>query len=280
MQTGFYKISVIVILFVIILINPHIALAVTITLSNVPSTINTESFSVGVNINGANEGTNYLRIDLYKDSTPSYFGETNNGNTWYSGSDGLNYFPIVISQSGSVNATVQGRFGSDFSEYGGPGNYKLKIRRYTNSGNQANNDTQTPADIQISVVFPSPTPTPSSSPTPTPTATPRTSSTPGPTLQPTSSPKSSPLPSPSPKKSSPSPSAKLNSPSPDPSEDVLGITDEVVPSVTPQESTASAHLSVPNNLPFGFLLISFGILLSGGAGFLAYKKQLQINSPS
>lgn len=53
-------------------------LAVTVTISNVPSSVSDSAFSFNVSVSGAGAGTNYLRMDLYKDTTTNYFGETYN----------------------------------------------------------------------------------------------------------------------------------------------------------------------------------------------------------
>src|SRR5258706_6771329 len=124
-------------------------LAVTVSVSNFPSSISSDMFNVDVLVTGAGNGTNYLRVDLYKDGTTNYFGETYNGSDWYSASTGTSYFPVQI-QNSSGSATVQAQLGNPtVTNYPGPGSYKLKIRRYTSSGSQSANDTQTPVDIQI-----------------------------------------------------------------------------------------------------------------------------------
>lgn len=148
-------------------------LAVTTTISNFPTEIGSDPFSVTVNINQAANATNYLRIDLYKEETTQYFGETFNGRDWYRGSTGQSYFPVEIIE-GTASASLQVRVGSpSLSEYDGPGTYRLRARRYTVSGNytaaEANGSSIT---VQISVPLPTSTPTPTNTVTPvTPTAT-------------------------------------------------------------------------------------------------------------
>ena len=66
--------------------------AVTVTINNYTSSISSEIFNVEASISVATNATNYLRIDLYKENTTNYFGETYNGSDWYFGSDGKNYF--------------------------------------------------------------------------------------------------------------------------------------------------------------------------------------------
>lgn len=142
------------------------ALAVSITASNIPSSITDQSFTINVSISGAFAGINYLRVDLYKDTTTNYFGETYNNSSWYNGSDGKQYFPITIISGQTWSSTVQARVGNPSStDYPGSGAYKLKIRRYTSSGSQSSGDTQTPQDVTISLTSytPSPAATPSTS---------------------------------------------------------------------------------------------------------------------
>lgn len=181
-----YLLLFIFLFFTFSLFFPKSVFAVNTTITNYPATINeSDIFKIDVLVTGATNGTNYLRVDLFKESTTNYFGETFNGINWYSGSTGTNYFPIQIINS-SASATLQGRIGSpSLTSYSGLGSYKLKIRRYTSSGNVASNDVQTPVDIQIILGQQSPSPTPSLSPSPTtspsPTAIEQITPTPTPT---------------------------------------------------------------------------------------------------
>jgi hypothetical protein len=156
--------------------------AVTIIINSYPGTVtSTNSYQVSASVSGAINATNYLRIDLYKDGTSNYFGETYNGSDWYSGSDGKTYYPIQI-QNASASANFSFQIGNpSTTDYPGPGTYKLKIRRYTSSGSPASNDLQTPVEVQINYIFPTQTPTVSLTPTPTPTPTPTKTPTPVPT---------------------------------------------------------------------------------------------------
>lgn len=171
---------------------PQKTFAVTTTITNYPSSISNEPFTIEVSISGAGAGTNYLRADLYKEGSTNYFGETYNGISWYGGSDYIQYFPITIQSGASASANFQARVGEPTtSEYDGPGNYKLRIRRYTSSGgyssSEANNGSVS-LNINVSTPTPTPTSTPTSSatistPTPTKTPTPK-SSTPKPVSTP------------------------------------------------------------------------------------------------
>lgn len=184
-------------IFVTLLFLPQKVDAVSLNIDSSPASVGIDPFNVNVSISGPNPGTNYLRVDLYKDGTTYYFGETNTGgNTWYGGSEGNQYFSITIGPEGTASATIQGRVGNpSATDYPGPGSYKLRIRRYTSSGNPASGDQQIPADIQINITLPTSTPTPTptqvaaNTPTPTdvPTNTPKPP-TPTPTKKPTSTP--------------------------------------------------------------------------------------------
>jgi len=175
--------------------------AVTITIDNSPPDISESPFSVSFSVSGAASADNYFRIDLFKDGSSSYFGETYNGSDWYNGSDGKQYLKAVMVSGQTANITVQGRLGNpSSSEFLGPGLYKLKIRRYTASGTAATTDNQTPGDINITYTTPTPSPSPTptheptQSPTPQPTNTPTSTATltPTPTPKPTPTTKSSP----------------------------------------------------------------------------------------
>lgn len=150
-------------------------LAVNLTIKNYPENISNEEFNLEVSIDGPNPGSNYLRIDLFKDTTSNYFGETFNGTAWYSGSNGKEYYPITISSEGTASAILKGRVGNPSAkEYLGPGLYKLRVRRYTTSGSQTSGDQQIPVDVNLTVasVTPNPTLVTSSSPSLSPSLTP------------------------------------------------------------------------------------------------------------
>ncbi len=109
--------------------------------------------------------------------------------------------------------------------------------------------------------IPTPVPTTSPKPTSTPNASPVSTSTPTPSVSPVASPK----------KPSPSPSSKVLS-SPEPSSDILGeTTNEVVSTDSAESLTASTSAENQGSFPFGIIMVITGILLSGGAGFLAFR---------
>lgn len=190
MQTTIQKI-----ILLLAIVFPVKIFAVTTDIITHPSSIGEDKFNVTVQVASASAGTNYLRIDLYKDGTKNYFGETDNGQAWYGGSDGKLYFPITIVSGTPTVATVSARLGEPSqSDYPGPGSYKLRVRRYTASGSQGSEDTIS-KDISITKTWPSPSPSFIVDPSPTPT--PSASSTLSPTIIPTQTPKPSPTPIPS-----------------------------------------------------------------------------------
>lgn len=181
-------------LFAFLFFFPAKVFAVTVTINNFPNTISAGPFVVDVLISGPNPATNYLRIDLYKEGTDNYFGETYNGTDWYGGSDGSKYWPITIGEDKIATTSVQGKFGNpSLAEYPTPGNYKLRIRRYTSSGSQASGDEQTPVEVQIAVPIATPTTVPTKEPTLAPTSEPTNVPTP---KLPTSTPTKKPTPKP------------------------------------------------------------------------------------
>ncbi|HWA52077.1 MAG TPA: hypothetical protein VG895_03425 [Patescibacteria group bacterium] len=140
-----------------------------IVINSFPQTISSDAFNVDVTINGAKSGTNYLRIELFKDGTNNYFGETFNNKDWYGGTDGLSYLPVEI-KSASTSAMIQGRIDNS-NNYLGPGNYDLKIKRYTQSGNAAD-DSEQNVVVNINYVLQTPSISPSAvTQTQTPVAT-------------------------------------------------------------------------------------------------------------
>ncbi|HET7098701.1 MAG TPA: hypothetical protein VFI61_00470 [Patescibacteria group bacterium] len=250
------KLITFIVLFLVLFIFPPNADAVTVTINSFPPTISsTDPFQIGVSISGATNATNYLRVDLYKDGTSNYFGETYNGTDWYNGSDGNSYFPIQI-QNSSASATLTFQIGNPgTNDYIGPGAYKLKIRRYTSSGSQSSNDTQTPVDVQITYIFPTPTPTPT--PNPTTASTPTPVSTPVKTPTPTPKPTIKPTPTPTP----------TDSVEPE----VLGeSTLNPDPTLTPTPMVESISTDKPPILAFVF--VGIGIVFIGVSGYLAFRK--------
>jgi len=156
---------------VVLLFLPFSVFAVSVRLISVPTIITSDPFTVTASISGAAAGINYLRVDVYKDGTSNYFGETYNGNDWAGGGSGKDYFPITIQTGIPWIGDVQARIGViSSSEYDGQGTYNLRLRRYTSSGNAGSEDANLSA-IPIAISIPTPTPTvaPTSVPSHTPT---------------------------------------------------------------------------------------------------------------
>jgi hypothetical protein len=153
--------------------------AVFVTVSDIPPSISIAPFSVTISVFGANTGKNYLRVDLYKEGSSNYFGETFNGNEWYFGSTGTSYFPIdITSSSSTASAAVQVQVGDpSATDYSGSGPYKLRVRRYTSASSYS---VSSPYDVVIDVPTPTQIPTPSCTPMPVNTSTPSPTATPVP----------------------------------------------------------------------------------------------------
>lgn len=246
-------------------------LAVTININTYPSSISADPFSVDVYITGPNPGTNYLRIDLFKEGTTNYFGETFSGTDWYGGSEGKQYFPITIGEEKTASASVQGRVGNpSLTEYPGPGNFKLRIRRYTSSGSAASGDQQTSVDIQITVSIPTPTPVPTSEPTPTPVSEP--TDVPIPTPKP-------PTPTPT-KKITPTPTLKITPTVATESGEILGEEESSPAGFYPLEATAEAEAekeATPSGKKtvLAKIFLGLGLLTLFGAAFSLWYTRLR-----
>lgn len=163
-------------LFAIFLFFPENIFGVTTTITNFPSTVSSEPFTLDVKISGASSGTNYLKVDLYKPATINYFGETYSGTNWYNGGDHVQYYPASIQSGVDWTGQIQTRTGNpNSSQYDAPGQYKMRVRRYTSSGNYNSTEANTSAvDVNITVLLPTATPTeaPTNTPTPTEVVTP------------------------------------------------------------------------------------------------------------
>ncbi|MGB4966246.1 MAG: lamin tail domain-containing protein [Microgenomates group bacterium] len=170
-------------LFLLFFLFPNNIFAVTTTLTQSPSSISQDPFAITVSITGAKAGKNYLRVDLYKEGSTDYAGETYNGQEWYSGEDGTKYAPIDIASSETQLATISARLTSIPPNWSTSNSFFIRIRRYTASGSYTSSEAEASA-IPISIIFPTPSPAGGTSPIPTPT----TQSTPSPTGAPTPTP--------------------------------------------------------------------------------------------
>lgn len=239
--------------------------AVSVTISNIPSSISDEPFSIDVSITGAQAGNNYLRANLFTSGTTKYFGYTSNGTSFVNSSDYSQYFPITIESSGNWSGTIQAKLDPDSSYYTGPGSYSLKVRRYTQSGSSYTWSNEVNLTINFATPSPAPTPIPTTlsplpSPTPSPAPTPKKTivqtNTPTPSISP--SPKSTQLTSLKNKEKSPEPkpSSKTNfSP-----ESVAGVSVTATPSASPMDVKSKKQINF--SLMIGFTLIASGIGLS------------------
>lgn len=225
-------------------------------------------------------GRCYFQGTLRAVGTTPYFGATkNNVDTWvdyvtepavdYITSTFFSFTPVEASWSGKV----QMRYAADDQEYAGPGEYELKLRRYTGKSTSASGDSNT-LTVSLSASLPSPSLAPSPTPAPTPTPTPTSTSTPAPTPTPAPSPLASPKPS-----EGGSPNLAISSPG-----TVAGVADIdlagfgasplATPSPTPILAPQPSGERVKNTVAIGS-----GLVISSLAGFLGYRKykQLQID---
>lgn len=165
--------------FLFLFFGARIAFAVAPSITNAPSTINTDTaFSLTTTMSGLSSNTVYrLRIALALPGTSNYFGSTFNNTGWYNGTPSpinySNFLSITTDSTGSWSGNVQGKVeSSDPNFSGSSATYDLKIGRYTETGTSPTWSSPLP----IALVIPSPTPT--STPTPSPTPTPAPSPTP------------------------------------------------------------------------------------------------------
>ncbi len=238
------------------------ALAVSIQIDSFPESISDQPFNLDISLSGAQPGQNYLRVDIYKEGTSNYFGETSVGSNWYSGSEGAQYVPITIPDTTSVvTASLQARIGTpNQNDFPGAGIYKIKVRRYTASGNPGD-VTLTPVDVQINYSIPTATPNPT--PTSKPTFTPTPPHTPTLTKSPTST---------------PTPSLKLLTPPPSKAfslsgkegemptnypTSVLGASTEDI-SPTPEKNDEEVMVKGSTHQPFN----TVAVILCVGGGFM------------
>lgn len=146
--------------------------AVSTSITAYPNTISESPFTINASISGAGAGTNYLKIELFKDGTTNYFGETFNGVNWYSGSLYSQYLPITIQSGVTWSGSIQARTGEPTStEYDGSGIYKIRVRRYTQGGSYTSTEA-TGSAVVIHIYLPTPTPSLTKTTTTTNTKTP------------------------------------------------------------------------------------------------------------
>jgi hypothetical protein len=154
----------------------------------------------GVTTTNCPDNRCYLQGTLRSVASSKYFGETANASggwvDYVSSPDTeyikANYYAADI-QGGSWFARLKMRFKIDDPNYQGPGDYELKLRRYTGKSSNYSAESNT---LSVSITAPGPTttPTPTCTPTPanTPTQTPLPTSTPASTNTPTPTKKATP----------------------------------------------------------------------------------------
>ncbi len=113
-------------------------------ISNAPTAITIgQEFTVDVSFTGLSANSIYrLRVAFSKEGeTRNYFGETWNGNQWYSGESPIDYkkfYSITTDDSGSWGNQVRGRVSYGIPNFDGAlGTYDFKIGRYTENGDSA-----------------------------------------------------------------------------------------------------------------------------------------------
>lgn len=136
--------------------------AVTVTISNTPTSVTDQSFSFNASISGASAGTNYLRANFFPTGTTNYFGYTDNGSSFINSSTCSEYLAVTIDSSGNWSGTVQAKTDTASSYYSGTGTYGFKVRRYTQSCSSYIWSNETTVNVNASS---SPSPSPSSSTT-------------------------------------------------------------------------------------------------------------------
>lgn len=149
-----------------LIFHPHLqrVYAVTTTITQPPAFISSTSFTLSLSITGAKVGKNYLRVDIFKQGTSEYFGETFNGQEWYGSDDGTKYAPIDITSADTQLATISARLSTFAPSWTSHDSYMLRVRRYTSSGSYTSAEAEASA-IPITIVFPTPSPSPIPSPT-------------------------------------------------------------------------------------------------------------------
>ncbi|TXH06458.1 MAG: hypothetical protein E6R05_01735 [Candidatus Moraniibacteriota bacterium] len=213
----------------------------------------------------------YLQAVLRSIQSSKYFGETQNNHGDY-----IDYvstpekefiqsnFFLTNIQNSTWSGQIKLRFKYDDPNYFGPGNYELKLRRYTGNSSSSAGDSNT-INIVLNTALPQPSPAPVLSPSPSPTPTP----VPTPSLH------ASPSLSPSPRNIPPSPDIDFSEEA-----TIAGISDidtdtfqpisdtSPSPSVSPSTKSPTLNKSRLKSLVF----IGAGFLLIGISVFMWYQK--------
>ncbi|MBI2103783.1 hypothetical protein HYT59_02140 [Candidatus Woesebacteria bacterium] len=248
-----------VLAFLALLIIAETTLAVDLTISD-PVVVNDEiTIQVVVSNLASNSCPNtvcYLQGMMTKSTTnPSYFGFTQNGyGDWYKYNSSPNPEEITSTffsftpQNNGWSGSLKVKNDPADPDYVGPGEYVLRVRRYT--GNSSGPTSETSNDSAVSLAFVIPTSTPTATPTPTPTPTPTKTPTPKPTPTKTPTPRAS---------ATPTPLVANQEPN---DEEILGLREALQPSPTPGAESGGKP----------FPILAAGLVLIGGSfmGFGAY----------
>lgn len=139
----------------------------------------------------------YLQGAFQKNNGDNYFGYTqNNSGDWYEYTSSLSIDYIISNffylepQSGSWSGQIKVKNNPTSSSYLGPGEYVLKLKRYSGKS------TGSAGDSMLTINLSEATPTPSPSPTQAPTAQPTAAPTATPIVKPTPTKTPSPKPTP------------------------------------------------------------------------------------
>ncbi len=220
--------------------------AITFTISN-PIVNSDDSIDVDASISGLISSSCsttgcYLQAELrILDESKGFFGYTYNNSgefiDYFSSSSStdeiktklFNFVPV----SGAWSGKLKAKNNFNDSNYLGPGQYSLRIRRFSgNSTSPTTSDSNTlTIDLTLAVPTSTPTPTPTETPTPDPTNTPTPTKIPTPTLTPTPT-------------KTPTPAPISNTPTLKPS---LSPTPEILPTSVLGESTESGSTIFPTD---------------------------------
>ncbi len=223
----------------IFLLVPTTAKAVTVTISNFPSSATAgQQFDVSFSATNLESSTTYNTKALGGDS----FNEVDTWNgQWLQQNTSWSSMPSFTSDaSGSAVVNITARFDSDTQA--GEKEFKVRI-------NKTSNYDSSVVNVSVIAATPTPTPAPTSNSTTVPTSTP--TSAPVATAKPTATPKPK---TPTPKPSSTPEETPTNTP------EVLGITasESPTPSQTPQAAASGKKIPV---LPI--VLIILGVIFIG-----------------
>lgn len=233
------------------------------------------NLEVSLNASLSGSANYYLQGTLRSQSSSKYFGETqNNRGDWvdYISTPEKEYitsnFFLTDIKNATWSGTIKLRFKLDDPNYFGPGQYDLKLRRFTGNSTSNAGESNT-LTLNLTQVIPTPTPSfsPSPPPTPPPTPTPSPTPTPPPSLRPSLSP----WPSLSP--------ALIGT--------VAGETTMIdlsafglPPSSSPAPSSISTQPSLNRSRAQTALFAGTGLILTSLAGYFGYRLYLRRHPPA